>query len=1474
MVACAVTALVALPSTAPADVLEDGSFRLTESGATYQTYGQSVAMVDDLLLVGSPRQIGRGDGEGQAILYQFIDGDWQRIQTFMDSASWSFGTSVDMDADRIVISSPAEDNGNNSFGAVYVYVRGVDAWTFDGIVQAEANSGIAQFGLSISVDGSFLAVGEPAWDDSSGGDEGRASIWRLGVNGSYFMLQTVEPDQSLRGRGFGWSIELEGNVLAVGGPSLGAFAVDDGGRAWIFRKSTDFYEQESELAAPDAVSDEDEHFGYSVALDGTRVLVGRPGRSLGASQPDAGSLELFVDDGTGWVHEQQLTPQEPGPQRLGTGIDIAGGRLVAGMPGDAEAGEDAGAVAIYERLKTGWEPTARIVALDGQQGAEFGHAVSMDGERVAVGAPSFEGQSSSRAVYIYDSVDGWQYIPPDPEVPTLFADSTVSPTTPVDGATFGFKMAHDGNWGVAASSPSTISFLQRTGSSWNVVQVEELWDGSVASVAIDQDWAVVGVADAKFEYMLLFERDGAGTWSQIHWFANPNSSSGSFAATVDLNRNNQRVVAGSPGAGVNGLVHTYALLGGTWQLMTIDPDGRGEDGGGGGGNPPSQLFGQGLDFLGGAWLAVGAPGEPGLVGKVYLYNLVDGTWNLHQLISDPGVPLRGVSAHPMFGQSISLDFDGTLFIGAPSQSLPGGEEQAGCVHRFVFDSAQGLFTAEEFIVPFDSSSGSMFGWALDRSGDQLVISEPLADDAGLNAGRLWLYEQFVDAGEGGGKGGSDGVSSWIPVLKLVSDGPIPSDALGYSVSLADGDLLASVVSGDGVVSTSGRIKVFQAPFRSMWTGLEGGSIDDPNAWVPVPPSPSRSAVFSTWGSAAYDVFLGKTSDVTTIWVGLDTVTGYPAEGGSVLGSKADPISFFVGCPPDLGTSGVVLAQGTLLVNGNCTIGRAQLDGSADSDYGDLSGAIQLVDDAMLTVDGSWNQSKLGLLSMTVAEGMTSRLLITDTPTFAGTLAVQGHVADLPVGTILPLIDSGLQSGPLVDRFDLAVLPGLSGNRAFILHQGVPERGSTVVWLEIIDLADLVNFDDGDPYAVGNDATAVLVEDLDDDGYQEVAVVLGGSPGSLMIFRNDQSGGLGTQDVYALGNEPAGIAAGDFDNDGDVDLAVSNFADDTVDILRNDGTGTFVADAAPLAVGAGPLGLGARDLDLNGTSDLLVCCSDEREIQIYSGASLRGSRAPSQKIPTDGKPGSIDPADYDKEKGGDVGATTEDPGMILTMSVDSTSGELSGPQGHPSGPKPGNIKGKDVDDDGKGDFVASDDEDGTVTVLKQSSSSRGYDAPLTFPVADSVGALTLLDFDQDGDQDIAVAATLVDGSRVAKLLRNDTDLYGGSILVFTDAEDLVSLNEIQLVASGDLDRDGIDDLVTIGERIIRGDGASTLDVYRNPSCTGDVNADLVVDILDLLEVIGQWGACDGGCTADIDGNGKVDILDLLEVIGAWGACSSK
>jgi len=59
-------------------------------------------------------------------------------------------------------------------------------------------------------------------------------------------------------------------------------------------------------------------------------------------------------------------------------------------------------------------------------------------------------------------------------------------------------------------------------------------------------------------------------------------------------------------------------------------------------------------------------------------------------------------------------------------------------------------------------------------------------------------------------------------------------------------------------------------------------------------------------------------------------------------------------------------------------------------------------------------------------------------------------------------------------------------------------------------------------------------------------------------------------------------------------------------------------------------------------------------------------------------------------------------------------------------------------------------------------------------------------------------------------------------------------------------------------------------YQVGACPADITGDGVVDVLDLLELLGSWGYCPG-CPADITGDGVVDVLDLLEVLAAWGAC---
>lgn len=53
--------------------------------------------------------------------------------------------------------------------------------------------------------------------------------------------------------------------------------------------------------------------------------------------------------------------------------------------------------------------------------------------------------------------------------------------------------------------------------------------------------------------------------------------------------------------------------------------------------------------------------------------------------------------------------------------------------------------------------------------------------------------------------------------------------------------------------------------------------------------------------------------------------------------------------------------------------------------------------------------------------------------------------------------------------------------------------------------------------------------------------------------------------------------------------------------------------------------------------------------------------------------------------------------------------------------------------------------------------------------------------------------------------------------------------------------------------------------------GDLNIDMVVDVLDLITLLAAWGPCpkDGTCPADIDSNGSVDVVDLLTLLANWG-----
>ncbi|MHC4946703.1 MAG: multiheme c-type cytochrome [Planctomycetota bacterium] len=65
---------------------------------------------------------------------------------------------------------------------------------------------------------------------------------------------------------------------------------------------------------------------------------------------------------------------------------------------------------------------------------------------------------------------------------------------------------------------------------------------------------------------------------------------------------------------------------------------------------------------------------------------------------------------------------------------------------------------------------------------------------------------------------------------------------------------------------------------------------------------------------------------------------------------------------------------------------------------------------------------------------------------------------------------------------------------------------------------------------------------------------------------------------------------------------------------------------------------------------------------------------------------------------------------------------------------------------------------------------------------------------------------------------------------------------------------------------------SMEIHLDPvQIPGDATGDGLVDVADLLLVLGEWGPCPAPpteCPADVDGTGEVDVSDLLMVLGNW------
>jgi hypothetical protein len=371
------------------------------------------------------------------------------IKASNTEANDGFGSSVAISGDTLVLGAPEEDssattvNGNQTnnnaenSGAVYVFVRDETTWFQQAYLKASNSDAGDRFGTSIAISGDTVVVGAPVEDSSAtgiDGDQTDNSADRAGAayvfirNGTTWSQQAYIKASNTDVRdGFGSSVAISGDTVAVAavGEDSSATGIDGdqadnsatiAGAIYVFARSGTTWSQEAYVKASN--TEPSDSFGTALALSGETLVVAAPeddssatgvnGDQADNSATGSGAVYVFVRTGESWSQQAYIKASNTGVgDLLGLGGVAVSGDILAvgttfedssatGINGDQDdnSASLAGAVYVFARSGTTWAQEAYLKASNNEAGDQFGAAIALSGEILAVGA-SQEASSST-----------------------------------------------------------------------------------------------------------------------------------------------------------------------------------------------------------------------------------------------------------------------------------------------------------------------------------------------------------------------------------------------------------------------------------------------------------------------------------------------------------------------------------------------------------------------------------------------------------------------------------------------------------------------------------------------------------------------------------------------------------------------------------------------------------------------------------------------------------------------------------------------------------------------------------------------------------------------------------------------------------------------------------------------------------------------------------------------------------------------
>ena len=795
-------------------------------GDTGDQFGHSAAVDGDTMVVGAYRDDDNGTDSGAAYVFTRQSGTWSQVAklTASDGAIEDyFGYSVAVEGDTVVVGAYRDDDNGTDSGSAYVFTKPGTGWTTTSTA-AKLTASVDRdpalfdsFGFSVAVDGDTVVVGAYR-DNDNGTDSGSAYVftkpsggWATGNEKA--KLTASDGDDYDH---FGYSVAVDEDTVVVG-------AYGDGsGSAYVFTKPGNGWVTTStaaKLTASDGESND--QFGYSVAVDGDTVVVGA--RNDDDNGSGSGSAYLFTKPAAGWTTTStaaKLTAFDgAADDRFGRSVAVDGDTVIVGASRDDDKGGSSGSAYLFtEPTSGGWATateTVKPTASDGAANDYFGISAAVDGDTVVVGAYQDDDKgSNSGSVYVY-KVSDWTAIPNSASGQTnatsytvtglindaeydfriravnAFAEGAASgivtvtptntaPTAVDDTAVSAEDTAVDINVTANDTDPDFGATLSVTAVTTPSNGTAAIVEGSTTTVTYTPDADYNGTDS--FEYTLS---DGTDTdTGTVTVTVGPPAKPTELAATAGYGQ--AALTWDDPS---DGSITGYEYMQARASKLTAS-DGAAADAFG---------FSVAVD---GDTAVVGAFGDNATRGAAYLLTRQSGVWGqVAKLTASDG------TATDHFGISVAVDGD-TVVVGAYGDGSGSAYVFTKPGNGWVTTSTAAKLTAS------DGDTGDQFGYSVAVDGDTVVAGAPRDDDNGPTSGSAYVFTKPAN-----------GWVTTNTAAKLTASDGTQDDFFGESVAV-DGDTVVVGAQGGNFFLANGAAYVFTKPADGWVTTSTAAKLTD------------------------------------------------------------------------------------------------------------------------------------------------------------------------------------------------------------------------------------------------------------------------------------------------------------------------------------------------------------------------------------------------------------------------------------------------------------------------------------------------------------------------------------------------------------------------------------------------------------------------------------------------------------------------